>query len=181
MFVVIIIIVVGIFAASFYNSYKISKTIETQGKEISESLNQINQLLPSFQKFPDDVAEIKSKISDVESRVNAITVESDKLVGVEGDLRQDLETIKQINVELAEIKSALEKMQEVYPPVQQQNLVFQNVSNDYVAESISTAINQRSKSFGIYFSFGALFGSLFGGSLIGVSLYFIFIKRRDKS
>ena len=87
------------------------------------------------------------------------------------NFENDLKQLEQLKIELQNVHKELAKLQEVYPPVQTQNIIFENVTNEAVNNVISTAIYVKSRTIYLTFAFGALFGSL-----ISVPLYFIFKK-----
>ena len=96
------------------------------------------------------------------------------------DVNRLNEQLTFLNKQLTEFKNdsqLLKELQEKYPPVQTQQLIFGNVSSQEVNQAIQTAISSNSKSYGVSFVIGSLFGSLLSLSFV----YKFFMGRVTKN
>jgi len=166
---------IGIYIAG---GFKIIVELREQGKLIADNTEKVNQAveqlntnLATIGKIPSQIDIIQRDIISLKEKSNIINSDMAKLQNTEKELENSLINlnykIEELNKGLTEFKNnllTLKEMQEIYPPVQNQQLIFKNVSNQEVNQAIQNAINSRSRSFGIYFGFGSLFG---------ISLYFI--------
>lgn len=172
-------LLIGIYVAG---GFKIVGELREQSSIISENTEKVNTAvenlnsnLNAIQEIPSQVESIQSDISLLKQKSDALNSDMTSFAGTENEFEQSIlsldQKIESLNLHVEELNTnvlALKSLQDIYPPVQTQELIFNNVSNQELNQAIQNAINIRSRSFGVYFSFGSLFGSLFS-----VSIYFI--------
>ncbi|MBS3160064.1 hypothetical protein J4436_04720 [Candidatus Woesearchaeota archaeon] len=154
--IVILVIVWG--GTSLYKVNKLSKVIEEQGQQIANTLEKTNSLLGKYEQMPPKIEEIKSRIISLDDKSNKIKLDVDKLHEIQASLNKNAEFLDNISKNLIQL-------QKEYPPVQTQNIVFTNATNEDVTNILTDIIKNRSTSLTISFVFGALFGSLIGVAL----------------
>ena len=154
--IVILVIVWG--GTSLYKVNKLSKVIEEQGQQIANTLEKTNSLLGKYEQMPPKIEEIKSRIISLDDKSNKIKLDVDKLHEIQASLKKNAEFLDNISKNLIQL-------QKEYPPVQTQNIVFTNATNEDVTNILTDIIKNRSTSLTISFVFGALFGSLIGVAL----------------
>ena len=98
------------------------------------------------------------KIEEFYDKSNKIKLDVDKLHEIQASLNKNAEFLDNISKNLIQL-------QKEYPPVQTQNIVFTNATNEDVTNILTDIIKNRSTSLTISFVFGALFGSLIGVAL----------------
>jgi predicted nuclease with TOPRIM domain len=177
---VIVVVIAG--ALIYFNLFNISTGIKESGELVVENTQKINEVvgklninLEAIEKIPNEVDAIKNKITSVNEKIGKIDSDTTQLKETEIFLKDNVNKLNggltSFNQQIGEFNRnvlILKELQEKYPPVQTQQLIFENVSHQEVNQAIQTAITSNSKSYGLYFSFGSLFGSLFS-----ISLYFI--------
>ena len=154
--IVILVIVWG--GTSLYKVNKLSKVIEEQGQQIANTLEKTNSLLGKYEQMPPKIEEITSRIISLDDKSNKIKLDVDKLHEIQASLNKNAEFLDNISKNLIQL-------QKEYPPVQTQNIVFTNATNEDVTNILTDIIKNRSTSLTISFVFGALFGSLIGVAL----------------
>src|SRR3989338_495658 len=154
--IVILVIVWG--GTSLYKVNKLSKVIEEQGQQIANTLEKTNSLLGKYEQMPPKIEEIKSRIISLDDKSNKIKLDVDKLHEIQASLNKNAEFLDNISKNLIQL-------QKEYQPVQTQNIVFTNATNEDVTNILTDIIKNRSTSLTISFVFGALFGSLIGVAL----------------
>jgi len=184
--------VVILIAAYFIGGFKIVGELQEQGKVIAEKTEKVNTAverlntnLGAIEQIPSQVETIQNDIAALNQKVSTLNSDMSTFQSTGEGFSKSLDSFNQqliaLNGQIEEMNKNIEELKElqtIYPPVQTQQLIFENVSNQEVNQAIQNAINLRSRSFGIYFGFGSLFGSIFS-----VSLYFIwqFYKKRRES
>src|SRR3989344_574258 len=119
--IVILVIVWG--GTSLYKVNKLSKVIEEQGQQIANTLEKTNSLLGKYEQMPPKIEEIKSRIISLDDKSNKIKLDVDKLHEIQASLNKNAEFLDNISKNLIQL-------QKEYPPVQTQNIVFTNATNE---------------------------------------------------
>ncbi len=169
--IVLLIIVFG--GTSLYKVNKLSKAMEEQTQQIVTTLGKTNTLLGKYEQMLPQIEEIKTRIGTLDIKYNELKLEADKLQKIQENLNKNEESLNNISINLM-------SLQNKYPPVQFQNIIFQNISKGEVDTFIQNAVNQRSW----HLTFSFFFGSLIGISLSWVFFQFIYKKyifKNDKS
>jgi len=175
--VVIILLNAGLGLYYVYSAVNTAKKINDSLGEIKSTLDSVNDLIVQFKEFPKIIEGINNRISNIENRLNQIEVNSNDLKLSEEELKKSLEDLKNIKQELSDIQNNLKNLLKAYPPVQTQNIIFENATDQDITNIITNTIKNRSISLSISF----VLGSLFGG-LIGFSLYkFVINLRKPKN
>lgn len=168
-----LIIILGaiLIITTFHNAKKVSNDL----RDIRTTVESVNTILIQFQEFPEKVEDINQKISNIETKLNKIEIDANSLSVSDQELKNDLEELKIIKEDLKKLQNNLVELQKVYPPVQTQNIIFQNATDEDVTEIVTNVINKRSTSLIISFTFG---------SIIGITLFqltlFIYKKYKNK-
>lgn len=155
-----LIIILGV--VYIYTTINTAKKINEDLKEIRTTVDSVNILLSKFQEFPEKIEGINQKISNIETRLNQIETDSSSFKLSEQELKQDLAYLGNVKQELEGIQKNLAKLQEAYPPVQTQNIILENATNEDITNIITNAINKKSTNLTVSFIFG---------SLVGISLF----------
>lgn len=163
--IVILVFVWG--GTSLYKVNKLSKVMEEQSQQIATTLDKTNTLLGKYEQMPPQIEDIKNRMTNLDDKTNKIKLDADRLQEIQTNFNKNAELLDNISINLR-------ISEEKYPPVQSQNLIFQNISKDEANTLIQNAINQRSWNLTLSFAFG---------SLIGISLTLIlqFIYKRYKT
>ena len=178
LFAVIIVAVIIFGGGQIWASFRNAQIINEKATEISKAvtdlnsyLSELNSKLEQFNNLPNQITDIQGKIASLQTKTDTIVLESAKYNTLNVNFENELKQLEQLKIELQNVHKELAKLQEIYPPVQSQNIIFENVTNEAVNNAISTAINVKSRTISLTFAFGALFGSL-----VSIPLYFIFKK-----
>jgi len=149
--IVILVIVWG--GTSLYKVNKLSKAMEEQSQQIATILDRTNALLGKYEQMPPQIEDIKNRMTVLDDKTNKIKLDADKLQEIQANLNKNVEFLDNISINLIHLE-------EKYPPVQSQNLIFQNISKDEANILIQNAVNQRSWNLTLSFAFGSLMGIL---------------------
>jgi septal ring factor EnvC (AmiA/AmiB activator) len=172
--IAVLIIIFG--TLSIIWSSKIAVTMQVQGKEITDNLQKTNALLEEYQKLPTQIKDINDKIIILQNKTDSLIIDNKKLNENEAAIQKDVESLNIILISLEKSQKNIAALQDRYPPVQMQNIMFQNLSKDEANTFIKNAINQRSWNLGVTFAFG----SLIGISVTLLPIYFIYKKYYKK-
>lgn len=168
--VVILVIVAFMIGAQLYKSISTANEISKRADEIKVSLGDLNSKLAKFNELPSEISDIKTKINTIEEKTSSLELDSASFADTNSDLKDTVQQLEDIKKELNAIQKRVAELQEAYPPVQTQTILFQNMSNEEANTLIQNAISQRSWHLGISFLFGSLF------SITLFSIYFVIKK-----
>ena len=173
--IVAFIIMIIIVAIGTFSMYKVVKSstddIVTILENTTKELGKVSNQLSSLNQLNSHLSGIETGIGSINRRIDDVLLQTSKIEPIESNL--------------GNISNSLLLLERKYPP--SQNFFIQDITNENLSNALNAVfepqintINNKVKNLSFNF-YWTLFNSLFSISILGLSLYIIFIFKRKSS